>query len=97
MKPQNLKFAVGEVVVATQGAYSDYSIVGYFVTIKEFDMRPLAAEYAAIRRAAEEYEENDGFIGWLVSKELVVPVNYREIYLGEYSRFSKDFEVPQKD
>ena len=87
---QNLKISKGEVVVLTEGEYSDYGICGYFVAIKDFDM----AEQAQLFVKESKLSVSD-FQAFLIGKELTIPVAHREIHLGNYSKFDDEFNAPR--
>lgn len=100
---QNLRFSKGEVIVATQGMYSDFCLNGFFVAIKDFDMAELAqkrvSEYVAknpkiaLECLSGVWElDFDSFGAWLIAKEVVVPVKYREVHLGGYE-FEDEFGI----
>ncbi len=98
---QNLKFKAGEVVVLTSGQYSDYGLTGFVVAIADFDMSDEAILYALDSRSKyDDYGfdkfDYDEFVAWLIKKELVIPVKYREIHLGSYDDFSNDFKIPPR-
>lgn len=87
---QNLNIEKGEVVVATKGEYSDFGLDGFFVAIQNIDLAAQAQIYT--KRVKEEYEGSTyGFIAYLIAKELVIPVRYREIFIGSYGDFDPDF------
>lgn len=96
MKP-NLKIQKGEVIVTTTGEYSNFGIDGFIVALQDFDMAAEAKICVEIRKATDEYDQYEDFTAFLITKELVIPVKYREIHLGSYSRFDDDFGVPKED
>lgn len=91
----NIKFKAGEVVVLTSGQYSDYGLSGFIVAIADFDMSEEAISYALNSRATKT-PDYDEFIAMLIKKELVIPVKYREVHLGNYGDFTKDFKIPKR-
>jgi hypothetical protein len=94
----NLKFSKGEVIVFTEGEYSDYGIVGFAVALQDFDMGEQAREYVQETGRSEYgdyFKQSPGlsFIPWLVIKQLIMPEEYRDIHIGSYGRFNSDFGV----
>jgi len=91
---QNLKIGAGEVLVFTDGSYSDYGINGYAVSTKSFDLKEEAHLFRKTKRSYPSYCE---FIPYLIAKELLVPVAHREIHLGSYNIFNGDFEIEETE
>jgi hypothetical protein len=91
----NLKVTRGEVIVLTQGEYSDFGIDSFAVALQDFDMGGQAREYAK-ETGKDSYQNGtwaNVFIPWMVIKQLIMPVEYREIYIGTYGTFEPDFGV----
>ena len=81
---QNTKISAGEVIVLTQGSYSDYGIIGYFVARVDFDLAKALAECFPRVKDRKDFDAREKFLAWLVTTEKLVPVSHREIYIGEY-------------
>lgn len=85
---QNLKINKGEVIVLTTGEYSSYGIDGFIIALKDFDMALEAQNYTANQVSKYPY----GFVAYLIIQQLAMPVQYREIDLGN-SKFNQEFGV----
>lgn len=79
---QNLNIQAGEVIVFTEGAYSDYGICGSAVATKAFNVGEEVGEFNKTREGAE-----DRIIAHLIAKGLIIPVAHREIYLSRDGGF----------
>jgi hypothetical protein len=92
---ENLIVSKGEIIVLTSGEYSEYGIEGFAVALEDFDMGEKAREYDKETGPHQYYSQLNGFIPWLITKQLVKPEEYREIHLGSSGMFSDDFRVPR--
>lgn len=92
MSTQNLKIGKGEIFSTATGEYSGYSVNGLFVAIESFDMAEHAQKHVAAKKGG--YWD---FEAYLVVNLLAMPIIYREIHLGSYSDFHKEFGVPSND
>jgi len=92
---QNLIVSMGEIINLTTGEYSDFGYVGNFVFIKKCDLALLAQEYCKEKNKWDA--DMNAFGTWLVSQQYCVPVDNRDIHLGEYSEFSPEFNVIYKE
>lgn len=83
----NTKLSAGEVIVLTNGEYSSFGIAGYIVSRIDFDLQEAIDLFNQQLTEAERDDIDDPhtkFIAWLVSTERVVPVEHREIHIGNY-------------
>ncbi len=77
----------GKLLCVDSGAYSDYSVRGFFVVLRDFDPHAeLAAHLDAnpVQREAYHFEE-DAFLAALLAKGLLLEVEYGTLYLTGYS------------
>lgn len=77
----------GELVCCDKGEYSDYTVVGFFVVLKEFDP---ALELEAFLGANEDDREpysfdSYKFLAHLTAQGYLLDVSYSTLYLGSYS------------
>jgi hypothetical protein len=89
----NMVLKKGEVIVLTEGAYSSFHINGFIVALKDFDLGEKARGYAKETGNYDDNEQLEGFVAWLITKELALPIEYRTIHLGDYNYFDEDFGV----
>lgn len=86
-------------VIATEGAYSDYCVIGIFRWLGEYEPK----EY--LRMYLEEHPEQrveyrfhpEAFVAWLQKTNLIEEVQHKELHLGSYHCPSRDlsFEDPK--
>lgn len=83
-----LIYPKGSILTLSSGEYSDYGIVGILVTVKDCDLRTLAAEYKASHRPKNQWDkpDPDGFVAWLVVHGHAMPVDASEVHIGSYGR-----------
>lgn len=88
----NLKVTKGEVIVFTEGQYSDFGLDAFLVFIKDCNLAEKAQHYF---NGKDRYGDEDmsNFSALLIADEYAVPVRYRELHLGSYSDFNADFGV----
>lgn len=77
----------GKLLCVDSGAYSDYSVRGFFVVLRDFDPHAeLAAHLDANPAQRESYRfEEDSFLAALLAKGLLLEVEYGTLYLTGYS------------
>ncbi len=83
MKKQNTEVAAGEVIVLTQGEYSDYGIEGYLVACIELDLSKCIIDFK-IQDNGDKWDQHENFVAWLITTEKAIPVKHREIHIGSY-------------
>ena len=78
----------GQLVVITEGCYSDYGITGFFVALQTFKPMGLFAEYmAAHPEQAKDYQFSaEQFLAYLLSKGLLLEIQYANLHMGDYSK-----------
>lgn len=82
----------GDLMILSNGEYSDYSFSGPFRCVKNFEFPPTA------RAHADSFEQNEydnqpdpsSFIAWLALNGYIEDVACTEIYLGSYGPLSID-------
>ncbi len=86
MTHKTLCFPRGTVIQFTQGEYSNFGTCGLVVTLQRIDLPELARQYRAEYKPAYEGDEPElgDFASWLIAKQICAPVEYSEVYLGEY-------------
>ena len=77
----------GKLLCVDSGEYSDYSVSGFFVVLRDFEpMAELAAHLEAHPEQREAYSfEGDSYLASLLAKGLLMEVDYGTLYLGAYS------------
>lgn len=76
----------GALLTVTSGEYSNYSVRGIFRALREIDVLAMRDKYLALHpeQAARNEFEDDQFLAFLASEDLLEPVDAWEIYLGDY-------------
>lgn len=76
----------GRLVMFDSGEYSDYSVTGFFVVLKEFNpVEELEIFLTQNPNQRERYGfEKSAFIAFVIAKGLLLEIEYSEIYLGAY-------------
>lgn len=78
----------GRLLCVDSGAYSDYSVTGFFVVLRDFDPLAELQEFEAKPKAEEDewrgFNEH-AFLASLLAKGLLLEVEYGTLYLGQYS------------
>lgn len=77
----------GKLLCVDSGEYSDYSVRGFFVVLRDFDPHAeLAAHLDANPAQREAYHfEEDSFLAALLAKGLLLEVEYGTLHLTGYS------------
>lgn len=77
----------GELICCDKGEYSDYTVVGFFVVLKEFSPAgELEAFLDANKDQREPYEfEHYQFLAHLAAQGYLLDISYSTLYLGSYS------------
>src|ERR1700733_6720302 len=82
---------LGTMLLISQGEYSSYQRMGWFMVVQTFSPQAEVAEYmAATGKSANEYASFDPekFIPQLLKKGLIVEVNefFDEWFMGDYGK-----------
>lgn len=72
----------GKLLCVDIGSYSDYTVMGFFVTLKDFCPQTELAQYLA--KSQDTYFNEDKFIAYLLAKGLLLEIEYGHLYLGGY-------------
>lgn len=97
------RYKKNELIVLSEGEYSDYGITGLYRCLVNLDLEKLAKKY--FNQAPMKYEEertsvtqpweinadSSGFGAWLILNRHVEEVTYTEINCGCSSGFEIDF------
>ncbi len=77
----------GQLVTITEGCYSDYSITSFFVALQTFEPMALHREYMESHpeQAVDYRFESSMFLQSLLSKGLLLEIQYATLHLGDYS------------
>lgn len=95
---QNLKIKKGEVILLTTGEYSDYGIRGQLVFIKDCNLKAyVKSKVDGKEQYTADCPEPEHIPSNLVADGYALPLEYREIHLGDYGNFHEDFEVEYKN
>lgn len=91
MTQRNLDIKAGELVVFSEGEYSDYGYGGSFVMLQDIsqeEMLRIAAETNAAADADDDnyFNRSGMFVAALIRGGYLASINLREIHLGSYGR-----------
>lgn len=78
----------GKLICVDSGSYSDYSVTGFFVVLKDFSpMDELEIYLNQNPKNRETYcFSESGFLGFLHQKGFLLDIEYGNLYLGAYSQ-----------
>jgi hypothetical protein len=99
-KPMSKELKAGQLLVISEGCYSDYGITGFFVCLTTFAPMALHAEYmlAHPEQATEYRFRSESFLQFLLGKGLLLEINYATLHLGDYSSAGEvTFQALAKD
>lgn len=89
----------GQLVCIDCGEYSDYSVLGIFVVLKDFDPLHVLEEFLTSRPEQRKpycFEQFE-FLATLLEKKLLRELEYGTLYLGNYSDYNQlEFTQPCK-
>jgi hypothetical protein len=76
----------GTLLLIDSGQWSDYSVIGFFVVLEEFDPAAKLAEFLAAHPEQNEdfFFEKEGFLATLLKAGLLLEVEHGNLYLGAY-------------
>ena len=78
----------GKLLLVDSGSYSNYSIMGFFVTLKDFCPQDELTEYLA--QNFDNYFIEDKFLAFLLAKGLLLEIEHGHLYLdgnGSYENY----------
>jgi hypothetical protein len=85
------KAKAGTLFMVDSGSYSDYSVIGFFVVLKEFNPIAELREYLAARPEQLEtyrFKESE-YLAAILAKGLLLEIEYSTLHLGDYSRHTE--------
>lgn len=88
---QRTGFKKGEIVVLTDGEYSDYRIEGIFRARVDFELAKICKEFVRDKPRVGEGGLKDQFFPWLVEKGYAEDLDTLELHLGGYRGFQPRF------
>jgi hypothetical protein len=71
----------GELLIISQGSYSDYCVLGFFVVTSAFDPEEESRKF----KSDSEYDQ-DNFLAYLLGCGYLLEMQYSTLYLGAYER-----------
>lgn len=81
----------GDMVVLTQGEYSDYSFLGHYRANETLVWKSQLEAY--LQEHPEQREpysaDQEAFINWLINKKLLTKIEVQEVHLGSYSSWDR--------
>lgn len=83
----------GEILVISEGEYSDYGVLGLFTVIKEIDPVKVRSEFEVqhVREAFElDYQRNRKFVGYLNREGFIEDIQHIELHMNEYDHRKMD-------
>ena len=72
----------GKLLCVDTGSYSDYTVMGFFVTLKDFCPQTELTEY--LEKSQDTYFSEDKFLAYLLAKGLLLEIEYGHLHLGGY-------------
>lgn len=77
----------GSMVVITEGAYSDYTVQNLYRAKVDIDANAMLRDYLIEHpdQRSDYTFDNDKFMAWLATKDLLEPLPYYEWHLTDYS------------
>lgn len=83
-----------ELILVSNGAYSDYGVMGLVRVLVDFDTVEIRDKFISEIGPLREYENNeDRFYGYLVDNGYVENIEVRELYIGSYGKIDEDFSL----
>ena len=73
----------GKLLMIDHGEYSDRSIMGFFVILKDFDPQQKIIDYLKIIKDDDSLSAYS-FISLLIEKGYLLEIDYSNLYLGGY-------------
>lgn len=76
----------GTLICVDHGEYSDYSINGFFVALRDFvPADELDAYMKEFPDQAEDYSfDEDRFLPWLIARGAILEIEYGTLHIGAY-------------
>jgi len=92
---------VGALLVLTTGPFSEYTVHGIFVALKELNQRKLydlfiESEKADFTNNSRRHLTSEKFLDWLRKEQYISPVNSYELYIGSYELLTSYDEATER-
>ncbi len=77
----------GKLICVDQGEYSDYTVLGFFVVLRDFDPKAELELHMEVHpEQKEDYNfRSDSYLAGLLAKGLLLEIEHGTLYLGAYS------------
>jgi hypothetical protein len=84
----------GRLVMIDSGCYSDYSVTGFFVVLRQFVPHDELDKFQAANKDVSDWRgfDRDKYLATLIADGFLLEIDSGNIYLGEYSN-ADDFRV----
>lgn len=84
---QEVVVKAGKLFCLESGEDSNYGVCGFFVALKDFDIRAeLEGYFKEHPEQRQEYRgEESQFIAWLAGRGLLLDIDYQRIHVGSHS------------
>lgn len=79
----------GALLCIDEGEYSGYSVIGFFVVLKDFDpfaQIPLFAPCPEDVPVRNQKIDKNKFLAFLIKSGFLLEIDYHTLYLGAYGR-----------
>lgn len=83
----------GSLLLVDSGSYSDYSVIGFFVALRDFCPQDELNEY--LIQEPSDYFDGDKFLAFLLAKGLLLEIEYGNLHFGGYSS-AEDFRFSSR-
>ena len=89
----------GKLLCISKGSYSDYSVVGFFVVLKDFfPYKELAERLNSNPDQMDNYcFEEDSFLASMLANGLLLEIEYGTMHLTDYSNHEEFRFTPSND
>lgn len=97
MSDKTLSYVKGDIVVTSQGEYSDYSVNTIFRVLKDFNIQSILQTWilldgsgvvlnddGTINTYESEGDPDVNFFNWLVESKIIEDLDYKELHTGDY-------------
>ena len=89
----------GQLLMISEGCYSDYGVTGFFVALETFKPLELRTEFIVAHQEQDgDYHfRGETFVAFLIRKGLLLEITHATLHLGNYSRASEMEFTPLGD
>lgn len=82
---KELGFKAGELLVFSEGIYSDYGYMGSFVALESVSQQQMLEIEQEVKVGLDTtYDGTQQFVAALIKRGWILSIPHREIHLGEY-------------